>query len=773
MNFILEVGRLERQDTVAFAQIDGRGEIHRQLSRSELDAYVEQIAQSLRSQTAIDDSALLIYPPGVDFLAAFLACLKAGVTAIPVPALDPSRLKRSIPRLRGIIADSQARLILTSDCQKGLIAKAFSSYSIQASSAVPVISTSPFLISPPRGSTAESNSSIRTAKIAYLQYTSGSTGDPKGVEITHDCLIHHCKALVDAWGYSKNSISVTWMPHFHDYGLIDGLLMPFFNRTPCYILSPVGFIKRPYRWVQALSELGGTHTQAPNFAYAYCSKKIKSEQVAGLDLSRVEVFSNGAEPVRETTLSEFFDTFKDSGLRRTALFPAYGLAEATLVVSTKRRLQNPRTISVDKATFDRDGRINVVEPGKGKDIVSCGRPLPGTEVKIVDPQALLELKAGEIGEIWVRSNANAIGYWNRPEETRETFQARISGAAGSDEYLRTGDLGFLLNEELYPTGRIKDLLILNGANIYPQDIEELISTSISEVRGGDTAAFTNSREDADELVFMAEVSRPQHAHDETAAEIYSLISQELQFPPATVVLIAKGGIQKTSSGKIQRNLCRQLWLDGKMPVLFEWNKESTNQDILLVPPPTLVEEDLESWIKAKVAELIKKPVGSIDLDANFSDLGLDSKGATGLIGELEDVLGASCELPVSILWEHSTPNKMSKAVREFLKGASRIQEKDSISQDALQNEVAIVGLSCRFPGADGPEDFWQLLQAVRTRSARHQEKDKFCSHNSDLVPVKNDLRLIEQGLSTGWSISTRSFSALLHEKLESWTPSSA
>ena len=711
MNFILEAGRLERQDTVAFAQVDGRGEVHRQLSRRELDAYVEQIAQSLRSETTTDDSALLVYPPGVDFLAAFLACLKAGVTAIPVPALDPSRLKRSIPRLRAIIADSKARLILTSDCQKSLIAKAFSSYSIEAFSSVSVISTSSMSIPPPRGSTAEGNLSLRTAKVAYLQYTSGSTGSPKGVEITHDCLIHHCKALTDAWGYSENSISVTWMPHFHDYGLIDGLLMPFFNRTPCYILSPVGFIKRPHRWLQALSGLGGTHTQAPNFAYAYCSNKIKPGQVAGLDLSKVEVFSNGAEPVRDTTLRVFFETFKDSGLRRTALFPAYGLAEATLVVSTKRRLQNPRTISVDKATFDRDGQINIVKSGKGKNIVSCGKPLSGTEVKIVEPQALLELKAGEIGEIWVRSNANAIGYWNRPEETREIFQARISGTAGSDEYLRTGDLGFLLDGELYPTGRIKDLLILNGANIYPQDIEELISTSISEVRFGATAAFTNGGEDTDELVFMAEVSRPEHAHNETAAKICSLISQELQFPPATIVLIAKGGIQKTSSGKIQRSLCRQMWLDGRVRVLFEWNKESTNQDVLLVGTPTLVEESLESWIKNKVAELIKKPVGSIDPDANFNELGLGSKEATGLIGELEDVLGASIELPISILWEHSTPNKMSKAVREFLKGSSGNQEKESISQDVLQNEVAIVGLSCRFPGADSPEDFWQLLQS--------------------------------------------------------------
>ncbi len=712
MDFIKEVDRRGSHGGVACAQIDGSGKIRNLLSQRELDAYVEKIAHFLRGETSVDDSALLIYPAGVDFLAAFLACLKAGVTAVPVPALDAVRLKRSLPRLRAIIADSRARLILTSDCQKGLVEQAFDVGVDQSDAMLSVVSTTFEAVPAASESTAgDSLSPPRAAKIAYLQYTSGSTGDPKGVEITHDCLVHHCRALTNAWGYSESSVSVTWMPHFHDYGLIDGLLMPFFNRTPCYILSPVGFIKRPYRWLQALSQLGGTHTQAPNFAYAYCSAKIKPGQVAGLDLSKVEVFSNGAEPVREKTLSQFFDTFKECGLRRTALFPAYGLAEATLVVSTKVRLQDPRTISVDKASFDLDGRINVIKSGKGKDIVSCGKPLSGTEVKIVDPEALVELNAREIGEIWVRSVANAIGYWNRPDETQEIFQARISGVANSEKYLRTGDLGFIYEGELYPTGRIKDLLILNGANIFPQDIEELISTSIHEIRDGATAAFADSREDTDELVFMAEIKRREHANAETAAKIYSLISQELQFPPAAIVLIKKGSIQKTSSGKIQRNRCRQMWLDGTMSVLFEWSKESADREASSGEGSVLDKENLEPWIKEKVAELTGKPVRSVGSDTHFNDLGLDSKGATGLIGELEEALGEGCELPISLLWSNSTPRKLSQGVWDLLEGAPRHQESDSIATESLENEIAIVGLSCRFPGADSPEDFWQLMQS--------------------------------------------------------------
>ncbi len=706
-----------RPDELAVAELDEKGNLRAQFSRGQFDHLIHVLAEDLKTQTRPGDAALLMYSAGADFFAAFLACLSAGVIAVPVPALDATRLKRSLPRLDAIIKDSGANLILTSAAQKRILESSQTENPRIFSSEVKIISTSQLSIDSSLVKTVSSNSIIQTttscSEIAYLQYTSGSTGDPKGVEITHEALVNHCVALKAAWGYTSQSISVTWMPHFHDYGLVDGLLMPFFNGTPVFILSPVGFLKRPHQWLEALGKYEGSHTQAPNFAYDYCVERIKESRLTAFDLSKVEVFSNGAEPVQESTLSAFYQKFSKSGLRKSSLFPAYGLAEATLLVATKPVSDLPKTIRVDRGIFEKNGIISVSNRTGDKSIVSCGIPIFNTDVRVVNPQTHKDLGEGLVGEIWVNSPAVARGYWKDPVKTESVFGAELSNDPSSGRYLRTGDLGFLFENELYPTGRIKDLLILNGVNIYPQDIEAAICSAVPAVRSGYVAAFTGREPDSNNLVVMAETKRADCASIETARQIQNAVISEFDFCPTKIVLVGKGGIQKTSSGKIQRNRCREVWIDNMIPVRLEISTDDLirkNQEISVSQKNIGAQHE---WLKRQVASLVSCSIELIREDTNFHDLGLDSKSAVSLVSEIEEQLELTEELPISIIWEHSTIRRLSEALRA-LTGAKEFEVTPSSRKEVIaesNHEIAVVGLSCRFPGADSPEGFWEVLSA--------------------------------------------------------------
>lgn len=717
MNFFDHAACDFRPDGLAVAELDEKGNLRAQFSRGQFDHLIHVLAQNLKTQTRPGDAALLMYSAGADFFVAFLACLAADVIAVPVPALDATRLKRSLPRLDAIIKDSGANLILTSASQKVILESSQTENPRIFSSEVNIVSTSQKSIDPSLVKTTSSNSIIRTTRscseIAYLQYTSGSTGDPKGVEITHEALVNHCVALKAAWGYTSQSISVTWMPHFHDYGLVDGLLMPFFNGTPVFIMSPVGFLKRPYQWLEALDKYEGSHTQAPNFAYDYCVERINESRLTAFDLSKVEVFSNGAEPVQESTLSSFYQKFSKSGLRKSSLFPAYGLAEATLLVATKPISSLPKTIRVDRGIFEKDGIISVSNGSGEKSIVSCGIPIPNTDVRVVNPQTHEDLGEGLVGEIWVNSPAVARGYWKDPAKTELVFGAKLSNDPSSGRYLRTGDLGFLFENELYPTGRIKDLLILNGVNIYPQDIETAICSAVPTVRSGYVAAFTGRESDSNSLVVMAETKRSDCASIETARQIQNAVMSEFDFCPTKIVLVGKGGIQKTSSGKIQRNRCREVWINNMIPVRLETNTDDLirkNQEISISHKNI---DSQDKWLKKQVASLVPCPIELIREDMNFHDLGLDSKSAVSLVSEIEERLGLTEELPISIIWEHSTIRRLGEALRA-LSRAKEPEVNPSSRKKVIgvsNHEIAVVGLSCRFPGADSPEAFWEVLLA--------------------------------------------------------------
>ena len=414
---------------------------------------------------------------------------------------------------------------------------------------------------------------IDTTTPAYFQYTSGSTSSPSGVVITHQNLMHHLGALHKSCGYGEG-VTVTWMPHFHDYGLVQGLLQPLFSGDACYFMSPLSFLKRPTHWLGAITKYGGTHSQAPNFAYEHCIRRISPEERAGLNLASWKAAGNAAEPINPDVLEKFIETFEPCGFQRAASAPAYGLAEATLLVSSTRLNSGPRVLELD-ADAVLDGRVVPAGSGRaGRRIVSCGNLVGETEVAIVNPENLTKCRADEIGEIWVSDPAVAAGYWNQPTRSQEIFGAYLK-ETGEGPWLRTGDLGFLQNGELFISGRLKDMIIIRGANFAPQDIEWVSQKCHPAVESAESAAFSLTIDGEESLGVVQELNRKDHPSnievEDVAARIREQISLEFEVRAYAVALVRRGTIPKTSSGKIQRRACRAALLDGSLETLFVLN----------------------------------------------------------------------------------------------------------------------------------------------------------------------------------------------------------
>jgi acyl-CoA synthetase (AMP-forming)/AMP-acid ligase II len=426
--------------------------------------------------------------------------------------------------------------------------------------------------------------------LAVLQYTSGSTSAPKGVMVTHENLLSNLRAAQATGGLNSESVLVSWLPAHHDMGLIDGIIQPLFSGYPCYVLPPAAFLQRPLRWLQALSRYRVTHTGAPNFAYELCLQKVTPAQREALDLTNLQVAFNGAEPIRQETLRRFAEYFAPCGLRPGVLYSAYGLAEATLKVTTGDKAAPYATCTVEATALEQNHIVEVTDapdarrPGSTgrKTLVGCGKPSLGTRVVIVDPSTLLACEDGRVGEIWVAGPAVTAGYWNRPELTEQVFGARLADT-GEGPFLRTGDAGFLRGGELFITGRLKDLIIIGGRNHYPQDIELTVEQSHPAVRAGSVAAFAVEVEGAEQLVIAAEVNqryRPEDAPGQMAAgavagrpslDLKSLaravqreVADYYGLRVHALALLKMGSIPKTSSGKIQRQACRQDYLSGAL-----------------------------------------------------------------------------------------------------------------------------------------------------------------------------------------------------------------
>lgn len=532
------------------------------LTYGELDQNARAIAAHLQSLEAKGERGLLLYPPGLDFISAFFGCLYAEVVAIPA---YPPRRNQNLFRLQAIIADSQARFTFTNAALFPTLENQWAKDSELAEMQWVVTDEIDHHLSANwQEPTLEKNT------LAFLQYTSGSTGTPKGVMVSHHNLLINSAFIDHVWGHDQDSVMVTWLPTFHDMGLIYGVIQPLYKGFLCYMMAPANFVERPLRWLQALSDKKATHSAAPNFAYDLCVRKIPPEKRATLDLSHWRMTLNGSEPVRAEVLKKFAEAFQVSGFKATALCPGYGLAEATLVVTA---------VSYDSPSYFYPVQANALEKNKivgatetdsnVQTLVGCGWTTIDTQIVIVNPETLKPCSPEIVGEIWVSGSTIAQGYWGKPQETQETFQAYLADT-GAGPFLRTGDLGFIKDGELFVTGRLKEIILIRGRNNYPQDIEYTVQNSHPALRPSCGAAFTVEVKGEERLVVVQEVERTWLRKvdiDEVKRAIRKAVVQEYDLQVYAIALIRTGSLPKTSSGKIQRRGCRAKFLEGSLEIL--------------------------------------------------------------------------------------------------------------------------------------------------------------------------------------------------------------
>jgi acyl-CoA synthetase (AMP-forming)/AMP-acid ligase II/acyl carrier protein len=647
------------------------------LTYQTLDLQARSIAAHLQSLKAQGERALLLYPSGLEFIAAFFGCLYAGVTAVPA---YPPQQNQTRHRLQSIVADAQATFALTTSA---LLADS----QIQFADA-PHLPDLHWITTDNLQDSAALDwamPSLGEGEIALLQYTSGSTGVPKGVMVSHENLLHNATLIQHYFEDGEDSIGVSWLPPYHDMGLIGGILQPLSIGRPMILMSPMAFLRKPVRWLQAISRYRATTSGGPNFAYELCVKKITPAECETLDLGSWQVAFNGAEPIRPQTLDAFAKKFQAYGFHRDAFYPCYGMAEATLMVTGGTRMKAPEICTVDPVAL-KDKQVIPVEPSfqSARKVVGCGQARLEQKVVIVDPVSATRCGDAQVGEIWVSSLSVAQGYWNQPQETQRVFNAYLSDT-GEGPFLRTGDLGFMQAEALFVTGRLKELIIIRGRNHYPQDIEWTVQSSHGALRAGGGAAFSIEVNGVERLVIVQEVERSavrQLPAEEIFAAIRRAVSEHHQLKIYAIALLKPGSIPKTSSGKTQRTECRARYLDEHLEPLEAWCESSVdfqqvqaaaeamlktlNAQSLRSPEPsaaalsngdtdgslhlTPTETEIETWITANLALFLKIPLEEIDLSEPFSHYGLDSSIAVSLAAELSTWLGR--ELDPTLFWEY-------------------------------------------------------------------------------------------------------------------------
>lgn len=572
---------LRQPGRLAYAYLlDGEVEGGR-LTYAELDWEARAIGALLQSYCAGGQRALLIYPTGLEFIAAFFGCLYADVIAVPLPPPTATQQQRSFPRLRAIANDAQPSVALTTSSILAKVEALFTQ--------VPELATMRWVATDKltTGLASEWRQPAATSdSLALLQYTSGSTTVPRGVMVSHGNLLHNSANVNHAFELTPDrGVSVSWLPVFHDMGLTNGIVQPTYVGRPCYILPPQSFLQRPVRWLRAISQYGGAVSGGPNFAYELCARKVTPDQCENLDLSSWYAAYNGAEPIRADTLKRFSETFAGYGFRPSYLYPCYGLAEATLMVSGGPLKAEPTLYAAQAAALEQNCVAEASDQQQNvRTLVGCGHAMPDTKIVIVHPEFLTRCAAEGVGEIWVSGPTVSRGYWNRPEETERTLRAYLDDGEGP--FLRTGDLGFLKDGELFVTGRLKDLIIIGGRNLYPNDIELTVEQSHPAIRSGCCAAFSVDVAHEERLIVAAEVERRYRTADSQnrnrtpqlhprplldigamVRAIRRAVAEEHDVRVHAAVLLRAGSLPKTPSGKVQRNLCQASFLNGTLASL--------------------------------------------------------------------------------------------------------------------------------------------------------------------------------------------------------------
>jgi acyl-CoA synthetase (AMP-forming)/AMP-acid ligase II/acyl carrier protein len=712
----------DQPDGMAYMFLDDRdGE--QPITFGELDRRARLIAARLQLELKPGDRALLVYPAGLEFISAFFGCMYAGVVAVPATYPKP---KRPMPRLQRIAVDCDAHVAL--------------------STAQTLTTLDPELLSADAATnqwiaTDELNNdlaelwrrpTIDKSDLAFLQYTSGSTSDPKGVMVSHANLLANLERIRQSFGIGDleedvaSSTGVSWLPAYHDMGLIGGILTAMYMGGRTVLMSPTAFLQRPMRWLQAISDYHGIISGAPNFAYEYCVRRISAEERATLDLSRWRLAFCGAEPIRSETLVHFAEAFGDVGFKFKSFLPCYGLAESTLLVAGADYRQEPKILAVNRAALaQHQVALACGEPDAMiQRLVGCGAPVSDHTVVIVDPEHGTEVGEGEVGEILVQGPSVTQGYWNRPEETEQEFGATVPGREG--KFLRTGDLGFFRDRELFVTGRVKDVIIIRGSNHYPQDIEQSAEEAHPAVMPG--AAFALADDSGERLVVVHQLDRQFRGSDylEIVQAIRRAIVEQHELDPYAIVLIRQTSLPITSSGKVQRNLCREQYVAGELKVVHAWTnpavphqakqqaangrvdvqvheegvsvrqsqetgpaqRAETQRDFRSTASrlsqngegrsrfqrvgsgaieTDRAAEQIEEWLLQWLVARLGMDPKDVARDRPFAEFGVDSLTAVELSQELEDEFGVP--LPAVVAWNYPTPAALARYLAEQTTGA--------------------------------------------------------------------------------------------------------
>ncbi|XXX72653.1 amino acid adenylation domain-containing protein [Sorangium sp. So ce134] len=700
--------------------VDGeRTEEH--LTYGELRRRARAIASLLQSRLRPGARVVLLYPPGLDYISAFFGCLAGGFVAVPAYPPNPARLQRTLPRLQAIVSDAQADVVLTTSAILGMTGA--------LAALAPDLGQKTWLATDALDLELEAawkRPDTSPETLAFLQYTSGSTGDPKGVMLTHRNLLANERMIQEAFGLSPQSIGVGWLPLYHDMGLIGNVLQPIYAGFHCILMSPLHFLERPLRWLEAISRYRGTASGGPNFAYDLCVRKSSPEERERLDLRSWKVAFSGAEPVRAETLALFARTFEGCGFAARAFLPCFGLAEASLLVTGKPPASAPGVIRVDARALEEGRAVESAAEG-ARSLVGAGRAPAGTRVLVVDPVAHRPCPDGRVGEIWVSGPHVAVGYWGDPEKSASTFGARLSGDAepslGDLRFLRTGDLGFLRGGELTLCGRLKDLIILRGRNYYPQDFERSAEESHAALRRGCSAAFSIEIDGEERLVVAVEADHRALAGaspDEVFAAVRRAIASDFDVHVHAIALLAAGSIPKTSSGKIQRHACRSQFLGGSLDVV------SATADAGASPPGALVAAAdvraaapperlslIEGLVRAELSRALRLPLERVDMAAPLSGLGLDSLMAVELSYRVSEHLAVA--LPVTALLGDGSAKDLAAKILSLFSSAP---PDDAAAASAPAPEAA-AGRAGEdgAPLSAGQEAMWFLQQLAPDSSA--------------------------------------------------------
>lgn len=630
-----------------------KGEAHDLVSFEELDKWAREIAHQLSEKAEVGTRVVLGFEQEVAYVAGFLGCVYAGMVA--VTSAPPDELRRS-NRLVNLLKDSGARIILTN----GAVASKFEGLDSKAE----------IVDIDQRERKAVSDVHVaEPTDLMFLQYTSGSTSAPKGVMITHGSLAANLKAIGDDVAIHDRTVYVSWLPLYHDMGLIFMTLASLYYGREIHLMTPAEFLRRPDKWLQAISRLRGSLTAAPNFAYRMCVDRITPEQMKDIDLSCVERLINGSEPVCIEDMLAFYEKFKACGLNKSAAYCGYGMAELAVYACCTEVLDQQSAFL--RAPLELEG---VAVPStkaldEVRELAPCGFPMEENfSVCIVDPETLDELPENHVGEVWLSGPSVGAGYWKKPEASEEIFDATTK--QGSGPYLRTGDAGFLHEGCLYISGRLKEMMIVRGRNIYPADVCTLVEAAHASMKGRRAAAFSVPGDAGEELVLVCAARVSETNWKDAAGKFVAELTQELGVTPSNIVFVRSRDLDRTTSGKVQHSRMRARYLSGDIPVDFSLKPvpnaipEATLEDVTEQPEP-----DEASWLQDRLCAILCKicETDSISPDRNIFELGLDSLRGVQLIEAIEtQILGQSSDLTLSRLSDLKTVPNIASEVGSLL-----------------------------------------------------------------------------------------------------------